>query len=244
MSDYYDISKKCVEDHPYQNFFLAIKRDRYWNMPSSYSQQEIAMLSLLPNSNEVCAIPSIIFAIVVIILSWISYFYVFSFDTLLILLCGLCGCHLVYMYYFTHLPAVRTEKRKFLVSRWLCILGLFITLVLVNYNYENREAYNHFVKENNFEGRYSEEALREVFLKIKISDSHRRDRQKKLEQEVNELVKTLAVKECFHNKPLEKPKPVVTMTKENSNTFYVTEGGWLICEKHKDPNCAICTYKP
>ena len=244
MPDYYDISKKWVEDHPYQNFFLAIKRERYWNMPSSYSQQEIAMLSLHPNSNEWCAVPSLIFAFIVAYLSWCSYFYVFSFDTLLMLSAILCVCHLVYMYYFTRLPVIREYGNRFIVSKFLCVFGLFVALALVNYNYINRENFIQFVKTNNFEGRYSEEALRNVFLKIKMNDKHKHEQKKKFEQEVNELVKTLAVKECPRNKPLEKPKPVVTVTKENSHNFIVTESGFLICETHKDPNCAICAYKP
>lgn len=191
-----DYAEEWIDQHPIWVFMMGIERDRVdsWGRfgpgsPYENNPKEGGMLSLTPFKSGSHIFAMIAYLVIAIFITCWTYFFSYSFDTLIIISSVFAFCHLVYMYFFTRLPIMchDTYKRKYFVAEMCCIVGLFIPLLLLNINYENYKNFQTFVSKYELKNKYSEEALRTVYSSIRLSDVIQKKKENKLKDEITIL---------------------------------------------------------
>lgn len=191
-----DYAEEWIDQHPFWVFMMGIERERIhsWEnfgpgSPYENNPKEGGMLSLVPFKSGSHVIAMVGYVVLSIFITYWSVFFSYSFDTLIIISSVFAFCHLVYMYFFTRLPIMShdTYKSKHFIAEMICICGLFIPLLLVNFNYTNQQKFEEFVTKYELKSKYSEEAMRKVYWSILHSEDEQKNEERNLRKEISTL---------------------------------------------------------
>lgn len=155
-SVYDDYVDKWITNHPFQEFFLGLD--------ISYGYDRIPYI--IPNKNGFHFYSISLYIVIIILATYITsigeipfVFGVYIFGCIVV-------CHLIYMYYFVSLPYINKNFKftsRFVISKFLCILGLFIPLCLFYFNLVNYIYYLNFYTKYDVNELYNEELIRKNY---------------------------------------------------------------------------------